>query len=262
MPGTRLDSAAAETARQRVVRDREQPGRRRRSLRPVGVRAAQRGGEHLRGQIGRELRVSGAPQHVADDRRFVTVIEDREGSRIAARGCQRLGVSQVGVSHNQALSHKNEDCDRRLAARHALRRQPLLPGQRLVGVGAQPRPAALTAATCWGRRRIPAVGPKQSPPATSRLPSPSTTSGHMDHDDCAGPACTRRHEGRRPVSASERIADVGLLSSGSRSALRAACSVTAAPSIRWVAARSGTGPDGVGMVSVQCCCRARWRAGS
>ena len=31
--------------------------------------------------------------------------------------------------------------------------------------------------------------------------------------------------------------------------------VTAAPSIRWVAARSGRGPDGVGMVTVMCCCR-------
>jgi hypothetical protein len=38
--------------------------------------------------------------------------------------------------------------------------------------------------------------------------------------------------------------------------------LTAAPAIRWVAARSGTGPDGVGMVTVMCCCRARWRAGS
>ena len=58
------------------------------------------------------------------------------------------------------------------------------------------------------------------------------------------------------------IADVGLPSSASRSALRAAGSVTAAPSIRWVAARSGREPDGVGTVTVQCCCRARCLAGS
>jgi len=58
------------------------------------------------------------------------------------------------------------------------------------------------------------------------------------------------------------IADVGLSSSASRSALRATGSVTAAPSIRWMAGRSGTGPDGVGTVTVQCCCRARCLAGS
>jgi hypothetical protein len=58
------------------------------------------------------------------------------------------------------------------------------------------------------------------------------------------------------------IADVGLPSSAARSALRAALWVTAALAIRWVAARSGRGPDGVGMVTVMCCCRARWRAGS
>src|SRR5450755_3448365 len=32
--------------------------------------------------------------------------------------------------------------------------------------------------------------------------------------------------------------------------------------MRWVAAWSRTGPDTVGMVTVMCCCRARWRAGS
>ena len=58
------------------------------------------------------------------------------------------------------------------------------------------------------------------------------------------------------------IADVGLPSSASRSALRAAGSVTAAPSIRWVAARSGRAPDGVRMVTVMCCCRPRCLAGS
>ena len=42
------------------------------------------------------------------------------------------------------------------------------------------------------------------------------------------------------------LADVGLPSSAARSALRAARGVTAAPAIRWVAARSGTGPDGSG----------------
>jgi hypothetical protein len=58
------------------------------------------------------------------------------------------------------------------------------------------------------------------------------------------------------------IADVGLLSSASRSALRAALRVTAVPAIRGVTARSGTGPDVVGMVIVICRCSARWRAGS
>ncbi len=58
------------------------------------------------------------------------------------------------------------------------------------------------------------------------------------------------------------VADVGLPSSAARSALRAALRVTAAPAIRWVAARSGTGPDGVGMVTVTCRCSARCRAGS
>jgi hypothetical protein len=38
--------------------------------------------------------------------------------------------------------------------------------------------------------------------------------------------------------------------------------VTAAPAIRWVAARSGWGPEVVGMMTVMCCCSARWRAGS
>ena len=58
------------------------------------------------------------------------------------------------------------------------------------------------------------------------------------------------------------LADVGLPSSASRSALRAAGSVTAAPAIRWVAARSGRGPDELGMVTVMCCCRPRCLAGS
>ena len=58
------------------------------------------------------------------------------------------------------------------------------------------------------------------------------------------------------------LADVGLPSSAARSALRAALRVTAAPAIRWVAARSGTGPDEVGIVTVTCRCSARWRAGS
>ena len=48
------------------------------------------------------------------------------------------------------------------------------------------------------------------------------------------------------------IADGVLRSSASRSALRAALRVTVAPAIRWVAARSGTGPDSVGMVTVTC----------
>ena len=48
------------------------------------------------------------------------------------------------------------------------------------------------------------------------------------------------------------VADAGLPSSASRSALRAASSVTAAPAIRSVAARSGRGPDGVGMVTAMC----------
>ena len=46
------------------------------------------------------------------------------------------------------------------------------------------------------------------------------------------------------------LADGGLRSSAGRSALRAALRVTAAPAIRWVAARSGMGPDAVGMVTV------------
>ena len=58
------------------------------------------------------------------------------------------------------------------------------------------------------------------------------------------------------------IADVVLPSSASRSALRAALWVTAVPSIRWVAAVSGWGPDAAGIVTETCCCRPRWRAGS
>ena len=52
------------------------------------------------------------------------------------------------------------------------------------------------------------------------------------------------------------VAAGGLLSSAARSALRAALWVTAAPAIRWVAVTSGRGPEGVGMVTVMCCCRA------
>jgi hypothetical protein len=44
--------------------------------------------------------------------------------------------------------------------------------------------------------------------------------------------------------------------------VRAARWVTAAPAVRWVAARSGTGPDEVGMVMVMWRCSARCRAGS
>ena len=67
---------------------------------------------------------------------------------------------------------------------------------------------------------------------------------------------------RRLAGRAAGLADGGLLSSAARSALRAALRVTAAPAIRWVAARSGTGPDGVGMVTVTWRCSARWRAGS
>jgi hypothetical protein len=63
---------------------------------------------------------------------------------------------------------------------------------------------------------------------------------------------------RRPVSTLYAgVANVGLLSSASRSVLRAARWVTAAPAIRWVAARSGMGPDVVGIVTVTCRCSAR-----
>ena len=53
------------------------------------------------------------------------------------------------------------------------------------------------------------------------------------------------------------LAGVGLPSSASRLALRATGSVTASPAIRWVAARSGLGPDELGMVTAMCCCRPR-----
>jgi hypothetical protein len=42
--------------------------------------------------------------------------------------------------------------------------------------------------------------------------------------------------------------------------LRAARWVTVAPAIRWVAARSGTGPDELGMITVMWRCSARCRA--
>ena len=58
------------------------------------------------------------------------------------------------------------------------------------------------------------------------------------------------------------LAAAGLPSSAARSALRAALRVTAAPAIRWVAAVSGRGPEGVGMVTVTWRCSAWWRAGS
>ena len=38
--------------------------------------------------------------------------------------------------------------------------------------------------------------------------------------------------------------------------------VTAAPAIRWVVARSGTGPDRAGMVTLMCRCSQRWCSGS
>jgi hypothetical protein len=49
---------------------------------------------------------------------------------------------------------------------------------------------------------------------------------------------------------------------GLSAARRAAGVVTAAPAIRWVAARSGQEPHGSGMVTVMCCCSPVWRAGS
>jgi hypothetical protein len=52
------------------------------------------------------------------------------------------------------------------------------------------------------------------------------------------------------------IAAGGLPSSAARSVLRTALWVTVAPAIRWVAVRSGRGPDGSGMVTVMCCCSA------
>src|SRR5947209_13960511 len=67
---------------------------------------------------------------------------------------------------------------------------------------------------------------------------------------------------RRLAGRAAGVADVGLRSSAARSVLRAALRVTAAPAIRWVAAMSGTGPDGVGMVTVRCRWNARCRAGS
>jgi hypothetical protein len=44
--------------------------------------------------------------------------------------------------------------------------------------------------------------------------------------------------------------------------LRAAVRVTAALAMRWVAVRSGRGPDGLGIVTVRCCCRPVWHSGS
>ena len=86
----------------------------------------------------------------------------------------------------------------------------------------------------------------------SRLLSLYTVRGRI------GAGTARRGEGQSerecPVGdgdvlcqASAWIADVGWLSSAARSALRAARWVTAAPPIRWVAVRSGRGPDGLGM---------------
>ena len=101
-------------------------------------------------------------------------------------------------------------------------------------------------------------------PTCSRRPSASSPPGSSAAEPVRQRRARRALRGWRaahfvdvlcqPPSA---LADVDLPSSAARSALSAALWVTAAPAIRWVAARSGTGPDAVGMVTVTCRCSAR-----
>ena len=78
MPRPRLNPAAAKAPCERVLRDREHPRGGRRRLGPVGMRAAERCGEHLGGQVSRELGVAGAANEIPKDRSLVAVVEDRE----------------------------------------------------------------------------------------------------------------------------------------------------------------------------------------
>jgi hypothetical protein len=134
-----------------------------------------------------------------------------------------------------------------------------------------------------GRRAEPACGPGAHPPEP--LGDPLTqiarcATARMRARPAARPAQngTRRPPQRRRAAETVNVnvsCVVGAVLPGSASAdcngygaavtscSRGFAAMAKAPaSMRWVAARSTTGPDGVGMVTVMCRCRARWRAGS
>ena len=97
---------------------------------------------------------------------------------------------------------------------------------------------AFVARRRWGRQGVATSCSGQAPRDPLPVPDPGASApGSLpvsaQHGGCQDVLC-------QPLCV---LADVGLPSSASRSALRAAVSVTAAPSIRWVAARSGQGPD-------------------
>jgi hypothetical protein len=94
-------------------------------------------------------------------------------------------------------------------------------------------------------------------PRSGRAMSASSTIPYVR--ESAGLSSEREQIPRRSGTG---IAAVGVPSSAARSALRAALRVTASPAIRWVAGRSGRGPDGPGTVTSTCCCRPVCRVGS
>jgi hypothetical protein len=63
------------------------------------VRRAQRRGEHLGSQIGRDLWISRAAREVADDGGLIAVVEVRESVRSRTRRRQQLAVAHFADAH-------------------------------------------------------------------------------------------------------------------------------------------------------------------
>ena len=78
--------------RELAAGDPVQPRHRRPALGPVAVRAVQRRGERLRGQVGGELRVARAAREVREQRLDVAAVEDRERLGLRAGGGEQVVV--------------------------------------------------------------------------------------------------------------------------------------------------------------------------
>ena len=107
-----LDPSAAPAVGQLVGGDPIQPGQRGPLAGPVALGSQQRRGEHLGRQIGRQFRIAGAAQEVAEHRRQMAAIESHERVGVSV---DELGQQVVVVSghhhHHPFLRSERSDCD-------------------------------------------------------------------------------------------------------------------------------------------------------
>jgi hypothetical protein len=68
-------------------------------LRAVAPARRERLGEHLAGQVDRELCIAGAPQHVADHRGLVANVQRHERIRLRPAGGEQRGICGIGPTH-------------------------------------------------------------------------------------------------------------------------------------------------------------------